>query len=43
MTAVFVDLVPKPAPQPEVEIVLDLEDLLSPQKCSCDASDDQPY
>lgn len=35
-----VEIRPKPA---EVEIVSDLEDLLAPQKCSCSASDDQPY
>ncbi|MFG1709261.1 hypothetical protein ACFLIM_39325 [Nonomuraea sp. M3C6] len=43
MTAVLVDLIPRPAPQPEVEIITDLEMLLAPQKCSCSSSDDQPY
>lgn len=43
MTAVAVDLIPRPAPQPEIEIVTDLDTLIGPNKCSCSAGDDQPY
>ncbi len=43
MTVIAIDLIPRPAPKPEVEIVTDLETLLGPQKCSCSSSDDQPY
>ncbi len=37
---VLVEITAKPA---EVEIIKDMEQLLAPQKCSCSASDDQPY
>ncbi|MEV0379826.1 hypothetical protein [Nonomuraea sp. NPDC050643] len=43
MTAVLVELIARPAPRPEVEVITDLETLLGPQKCSCSSSDDQPY
>lgn len=43
MTATFVDLIPRPAPAPEVEVIKDLEGLLVTEKCSCSAGDDQPY
>jgi hypothetical protein len=43
MTAVMVDITTRPAPKPEVEVIDDLETLLAPEKCSCSASDDQPY
>ncbi|MER7370542.1 hypothetical protein [Nonomuraea wenchangensis] len=43
MTAVAIEIVPKPAPRPDVEVIDDLATLIGPEKCSCSAGDDQPY
>jgi len=43
MNAVMIAITNRPAPKPEIEVVPDLEALMSPDKCSCSAGDDQPY
>ncbi|SET43801.1 hypothetical protein SAMN05421811_10325 [Nonomuraea wenchangensis] len=43
MTARMIEIGSRPAPKPEIEVIPDLEALLGPEKCSCSASDDQPY
>lgn len=46
MTAVAVEITPRPAPGGDtggVEVVDDLDSLVETVMCSCQAGDDQPY
>ncbi|GAA3145074.1 hypothetical protein GCM10010466_40220 [Planomonospora alba] len=43
MTAVMVELGPRPAPAEEIELIDDVDAIVASSKCSCSAGDDAPY
>lgn len=43
MTAVLLELAPRPLESDEIALVDDVEELGAYNRCSCTASDDQPY
>lgn len=43
MTAVPVEIISRPTPTEEIELVDDLDELVESSKCSCNAGDDNPY
>ncbi|MDL4819099.1 hypothetical protein [Actinomadura opuntiae] len=43
MAAVAVEIGPRPLDDDEIQVVSDVDDLVSDDRCSCAVGDDQPY